>query len=82
MMSKFIRAILVVALTLGPVSSAMAAGDPDSSDPPAEPTNYDLGVKAVKAANFGRAVELMQKVVADDPKNADAHGIEIGCCLA
>ncbi len=72
MMSKFIRAILVVALTLGPASSAMAAGDPDSSDPPAEPTNYDLGVKAVKAANFGRAVELMQKVVADDPKNADA----------
>ncbi len=72
MLSKFIRAMLAVALTLGPASPAMAAGSSGSSDPPAEPTKYDLGVKAVKAANFERAVGLLRKVVADDPNNADA----------
>lgn len=65
----------VMAMALAP--GAMAAGSPStSSRPPAAPSaqasDYDLGVKAVKARDFQRAVTLLQKAVQVDPRNADA----------
>jgi tetratricopeptide (TPR) repeat protein len=54
----------------------MAAGSSSSSRPPAasraQPTPYELGVKAVKAGDYARALTHLQKVVQTDPRNADA----------
>lgn len=70
------KSLLAVALTLGLVSGAMAAGSPSTSRPPvppkAQPTDYDLGVKAVQAGDYQHALTLLEKVVKADPRNADA----------
>ncbi len=66
-----IRYALAVVLTLGLVSTAMAAGTTSKSTP-RKAGDYELGVKAVKAANYGKALKLLQKVVAAKPGNADA----------
>lgn len=60
-----------VALTL-PVPVVFAAGSRSSSTRPAPPSNYDAAVKAVKAGNFSTSIRLLEKVVARDPRNADA----------
>jgi tetratricopeptide (TPR) repeat protein len=66
----------VLALILVSASTAMAAGSSSTSRPPAaspaQPTSYDLGVKAVQAGDYARALTLLQKVVQTDPRNADA----------
>lgn len=72
--------IVVLALALAP--PAMAAGSTSSSRPPAASTapaapvarmtDYDAGVKAVKAGDYRRALGLLQKVTQVDPRNADA----------
>lgn len=69
--------VVVLALALAP--SAMAAGSTSSSRPPAAPatpaaraTDYDAGVKAVKAGDYRRALSLLHKVVQAEPGNADA----------
>ncbi len=68
-----ITSILAVVLTLGLVSTAMAAGTASpSSRPAAKPSTYQQGVSAVKSGNYGRALGLLQKVVRADPRNADA----------
>lgn len=73
MTSKFLFAI---ALTLAAGSPAMAAGSSSTSrpsaPPAAQPSDYELGVKAVKAGDFQRALALLQKVVQGEPRNADA----------
>lgn len=71
MMSK---SILAVVLSLALASQAFAAGSPSPSKRPAppQPTTYDLGVKAVKAKDYAGALTLLQKVVQDEPRNADA----------
>ena len=66
-----IKYALVAVFALGLVSSAMAAGT-SSKSTPRKAGNYEFGVKAVKAANYGKALNLLQKVVADKPGNADA----------
>ena len=70
------KPLLIVILTLALIPTAMAAGSSSSSRPPApataQPTDYDLGVKAVKAGDFQRALALLQKVVQAEPRNADA----------
>ncbi len=70
------KSLLAVVLTFGIVSSALAAGSPSTSRPPArpqaQPTDYDLGVKAVQAGDYTRALTLFPKVVQADPRNADA----------
>ncbi len=70
------KSLLAVVLTLGMATAAMAAGAPSTSHPPprppAQPTEYDLGVKAVQAGDYARALTLLQKVVQADPRNADA----------
>ena len=66
-----IRYLLAFVLSVGLVSAAMAAGSTSKSTP-RKAGNYELGVKAVKAANYGKALKLLQKVVAAKPGNADA----------
>ena len=67
---------LAVGLTLALVSPAMAAGSSSTSRPSAppraQPSDYDLGVKAVQAGDYQRALALLQKVVQAEPFNADA----------
>lgn len=70
------KLICVLASILVPVSAVMAAGSSSTSRPPAasraQPTPYELGVKAVKAGDYARALTQLQKVVQTDPRNADA----------
>ena len=62
--------LLAAALILGGALAAQAAGTSTSDDE--SDTNYDSGVKAVKAADYKGARDLFTKVVQKDPKNADA----------
>ncbi len=64
--------ILAAMLSLGLASAAMAAGSTSSSTKPAKTSNFEDGVAAVKAENYERAIDLLQKVVAVEPENADA----------
>lgn len=70
------KALVAGVLVLGLVSGALAAGSGSSSRPPApskaQPTDYDLGVTAVKAGNYARALPLLQNAVQADARNADA----------
>ena len=70
------KSLLAVLLTLALVFPAMAAGSRSTSRPPtpptAQPTDYELGEKAVLAGDFQRALALLQKVVQDNPRNANA----------
>ena len=63
-----IRYLLAFVLSVGLVSAAMAAG----SSSPSQPSKLEVAEKAVKAGDFNRAIDLLQKVVADDSQNADA----------
>ncbi len=63
-----IRYLLAFVLSVGLASAAMAAGSTSSS----KPSKLQVAEKAVKAGNYDRAIELLQKVVAKDPQNADA----------
>jgi tetratricopeptide (TPR) repeat protein len=63
-----IRYLLAFVLSVGLVSAAMAAGSSSSS----KPKELEAAEKAIKAGNYIRAIELLQKVVADDSQNADA----------
>ncbi len=68
-----ITSIVAVVLTLGLISTAMAAGSSSSSSrPAAKPSTYQQGVSAVKAGDFARALGLLQKVVQANPRDADA----------
>jgi tetratricopeptide (TPR) repeat protein len=67
--------LLAFAWTLTLVAPALAAGSSSSSRPStpmAQPSDYELGVKAVKAGDYQRALALLQKVVQGEPRNADA----------
>lgn len=66
------KILIATLLILGLASTAMAAGSSSPSRRPAPESNFDLGLKAVKAENFGRALGLLAKVVRSDPRNADA----------
>lgn len=70
------KAIVGVVLVLGLASGALAASSRSPSRSPApskaQPTDYDLGVKAVQARDWARALTLLQNVVQADPRNADA----------
>ena len=63
-----IRYLLTLVLTVGLVSAAMAAGSTSSS----KPSKLDAAEKEIKAGNYQRAIELLQKTVAGDSQNADA----------
>lgn len=63
-----IKYALAFVLTVGLASAAMAAGSTSSS----KPSKLAVAEKAVKAGNYNRAIELLQKLVAAKPGNADA----------
>ena len=65
-----IKGLLAFVLSVALGSAAMAAG----SVSPSKPTESKLAVaeKAMKAGDYDRAIELLQKVLAGDSKNADA----------
>jgi Flp pilus assembly protein TadD len=66
----------IVVLTLALIPPAMAAGSSSTSRPADRPraqlSDYDLGVNAVRAGDYQRALGSLQKVVQADPRNADA----------
>ena len=64
--------VLAVMLSLGLAAPVLAAGSTSSSKKPAQTGGYELGVAAVKAGKYERAIALLRKVVAKEPKNADA----------
>ncbi len=66
-----IKYVLAALLTFGLVSQAMAAGT-SSTSTKRKAGDYELGVKAVKAANYEMAIKRLSKVVAAKPGNADA----------
>lgn len=53
------------------ISTAYAAGSSSSSSP-SKNDNFEKGVEAVEAASYNKAITLFEKVVADNPDNADA----------
>lgn len=70
------KPLWIVMLALALIPAAMAAGSSSRSRPPAvpssQPTDYELGVKAVQSGDYQRALALLQKVVEADQRNADA----------
>ncbi len=66
------KILIVTLLVLGLASTAIAAGSSSPSRRPEPASNFDLGIKAVKAQDFSRALGLFGKVVRNDPQNADA----------
>jgi tetratricopeptide (TPR) repeat protein len=76
-MTRWWRSGIVVALMLvlgavGP-SEVLADGAPDKVDRPGADPDYTAGVNAIKAEKFAAAIPLLEKVVARDGRNADAH---------
>jgi Flp pilus assembly protein TadD len=68
MLIKYVTAV-VMSFVLA--STAMAAGS-SSSSTQSKDSYFDQGVKAVKSANYKKAVKLFNKVVATKPTDADA----------
>ncbi len=66
-----IKYVMAVVMSFVLISTAMAAGSSSSSTQP-KADNYDNGVKAVKSANYKKAIKLFNKVVAAKPTDADA----------
>jgi tetratricopeptide (TPR) repeat protein len=64
-----IRILFTLALTLGLAAPALAIG---SGDSPQQPREYRDALKAMQAGEYGRAVKLLETVVAKEPRNADA----------
>ena len=66
--------VLLAALTLsGQTAVAAGGGGGDSSLAVTEDPDYAAGKRAVEAKNWQAALEAFNKVVAKDPRNADAH---------
>jgi len=67
----FVIAVLAAVSMTAPDVSAM--GSDSSPKTPTASENFENGKKAVYAAKYDRAIRLMNKVVAEQPKNSDAH---------
>ncbi len=69
----FNKLITVIGLSLCIYTPAFAAGGGGGDDgPPSRPKEYKLAVKAVKIEDYSKAISLLQTVIDEDPKNADA----------
>lgn len=67
----FTRYLVVFVMSFCLISTAIAAGSSSSSSQ-SKSDNFDDGVNAVKAADYKKAIKLLNKVVAAKPDNADA----------
>ena len=67
-------ALLLATLTLA-VPDVRAMGSDPTPAPPANTTkqDFDAGKQAIQAGQYDKGIDLMKKVVAADPKNADAY---------
>lgn len=66
--------VLIFAVALA-VAAPVIADEPSSPSPPsdrAQASNYNVGVDAVHAGDYQRALASLQMVVQADPGNADA----------
>jgi tetratricopeptide (TPR) repeat protein len=69
----FNKLIMIVGLTLCLSTPALAAGGGGGDGgPPSVPREYRLAVKAVKVEDYTKAIGLLQKVIDEDPGNANA----------
>jgi predicted Zn-dependent protease len=69
------RQIALTFLVVGWIAPALAAGSSSSSTTSKQATpssDYDRAVSAVDSGKFAGALTLLNKVVAKDPRNADA----------
>jgi tetratricopeptide (TPR) repeat protein len=78
MLNQAFRALsLLAALTLsGPLAHAAGGGGesfPSSWTAPPEDPNYVAGKQAAEAKNWQVALDAFNKVLAKDPRNANAH---------
>ena len=76
MQNRTLLPLLVLLAALAPTGQpAVAAGDGGGASAPAIPEDpdYAAGKRAVDAKNWQAALEAFNKVVAKDPRNADAH---------
>ncbi len=75
--SWLLAAILAAGLVLVPIGSAMvhAAGGEDDETTTAPPKNpdYTQAVARIEAGDHAGALALLQKAIAAEPNNADAH---------
>ena len=71
--AAFFLALLLLALTIN-VDPAFSAGGGDGGDAEAAGVdpNFETGKVAVEMGEYARAIDLMKKVVAKNPENADA----------
>lgn len=65
-----IRGLTALAVAICINATAFAAGGGSSSSK--KPSEYRQAVKAIKKEDYAAAAELLQKVLDDSPKNADA----------
>lgn len=70
-MGRGIKALLIVTLCMAPAGLSRAAGS-DDNKPAAPPTSYDRGLKEVRTGDYAAALPLLEKAVAENPKNANA----------
>jgi tetratricopeptide (TPR) repeat protein len=68
----FNKLITVIGLSLCICTPAFAAGGGGDGGPPSRPKEYKLAVKAVKIEDYSKAISLLQTVIDENPKNADA----------
>ena len=75
MITKKTIAVLAILLAGGVIvaSTTFAAGSSSSSQRPAQKSDYDKAVSAVKSGDYRTAIALLEKVVARDTRNADGY---------
>lgn len=74
MKTFFAAAALLAGLAVAAPHGASAMGaDPTPAPPANTKKDFDAGKQAVQAGQYDKAIELMKKVVAVEPKNADAY---------
>ncbi len=71
----FSKMMIILGLTIclsTPVSGAGGGGGGGDGGPPTVSREYRLAVKAVKKEDYTKAIDLLQTVLDEDPKNANA----------
>lgn len=63
-----------LALALATTAPALAMG-PAEPPPPTKSSAYVDGQRAVDAKEYAKAVPLLQRAIADDPRDADANNL-------